>query len=94
MTPFSLRFAAGRIGGEGRDVVGRFTFAGTCDEQTGEVRLLKQYLGRHQVLYLGQSDGEGSIHGTWHIGEHESGSFRMRPTLARPTGEEPIQEIG
>ena len=38
MTPFSLRFADGIITGEGRDVIGRFTFAGeynTADYAAG-----------------------------------------------------------
>src|SRR5215203_5605411 len=93
MTPFTLRFANGRVTGEGKDVVGQFTFAGTCDEATGEVRLVKQYLGRHQVLYVGRPDGEGSIQGTWSIGPSWTGPFLLRPVVAKPTGEEPIQSI-
>lgn len=61
MTPFALRFANGKVSGEGCDVVGRFTFSGTYDEFTGAVRMVKQYLGKHMVLYVGQPDGEGSI---------------------------------
>jgi hypothetical protein len=93
MTPFTLRFEAGCITGEGRDVVGRFTFSGEYDETTGEVRMLKQYIGKHRVLYVGRPDGEGSIQGTWSIGELTSGPFLLRPRIAKPTGEEPIQEI-
>lgn len=94
MTPFTLHFLAGRVTGEGRDVVGRFTFSGEYDEVTGELRLVKQYLGRHQVLYVGRPDGEGSIQGTWSIGEHHTGPFLLRPVVAKPSGDEPIQEIG
>ncbi|MFO0825056.1 MAG: hypothetical protein U0792_18360 [Gemmataceae bacterium] len=94
MTPFFLHFGHGSVTGEGKDVVGRFRFAGSYDEATGALRLVKQYLGKHQVLYVGQPDGEGSIQGTWSIGEAHRGPFLLRPALAKPSGEEPIQEIG
>src|SRR5262249_17501060 len=70
MTAFALRFDRGVITGEGRDMVGRFVFSGNYDESTGAVRMVKQYLGKHAVLYVGHPDGEGSIQGTWSIGEH------------------------
>ena len=94
MTPFFLRFADGKVSGEGRDMVGRFTFSGTYDLTTGEVRMVKQYVGKHMVLYVGQPDGEGSIAGTWSIGHLDSGSFLLRPVIQKPSGDEPIQEIG
>ena len=94
MTAFTLRFADGRVSGEGRDVVGRFAFTGAYDETTGAVRMVKQYLGEHRVLYEGQPDGEGSILGTWSIGPHCTGSFLLRPVVQKPTGDEPIQEFG
>jgi hypothetical protein len=93
MTEFTLHFAGGRVRGEGKDVVGRFTFAGTYDEATGAVRMVKQYLGQHQVTYEGRPDGEGSIQGTWNIWGIYTGPFVLRPALPRPTGTEPIQEI-
>ena len=64
MGPLALRFRDGRIEGEGRDVIGRFTFAGEYDDH-GAIRMVKQYLGRHQVLYQGTYDGEGTIFGEW-----------------------------
>ena len=94
MTPFTLHFRAGRVTGAGRDVVGRFTFRGEYDAATGAVHLVKQYLGKHAVLYVGRPDGEGSILGTWSIGEDHTGPFLLRPVLARPTGDEPIHDIG
>jgi hypothetical protein len=94
MTPFSLRFADGKVSGEGRDMVGRFTFSGIYDLTTGEVRLVKQYVGKHMVLYVGQPDGEGSIAGAWSLGNGDSGSFLLRPVVQKPSGDEPIQEIG
>ena len=94
MTPLTLHFSAGAVSGEGRDRVGPFTFDGEYNESTGEVRMVKQYLGRHTVLYVGHSDGEGSIQGTWSMGKYWTGPFLLRPALRKPTGEEPIQEIG
>jgi hypothetical protein len=94
MTPFFLHFADSHITGKGKDIIGRFTFAGTYDEKSGRVRMIKQYLGRHAVLYIGQSDGEGNIFGTWHIAETHKGPFLIRPRMARPRGDEPIEEIG
>ncbi len=94
MTAFALHFDAGAITGSGRDVVGRFTFEGAYDETTGDVRMVKQYLGRHAVLYVGRPDGEGSIQGMWSIGPRHTGPFLLRPVLPKPTGDEPIHEIG
>lgn len=94
MTPFTLRFTDGTITGDGRDVVGRFTFSGTCDSATGRVVMVKHYLGKHSVQYAGQSDGEGSIHGTWSIERRHSGPFLMRPRVTKPAGDEPIHDIG
>ena len=95
MTAFALRFSAdGEISGGGRDVVGPFVFTGAFDLRTGAVIMMKQYLGKHRVIYRGQPDGEGSIQGTWSIGDDWRGPFLMRPVVSRPRGDEPIQEIG
>ena len=93
MTPFTLRFAEGSVTGQGRDIVGRFTFSGSYDEITGAVRMVKQYIGRHQVLYVGQPDGEGCIQGTWRISETDKGPFLLRPVMVKVRGDEPILEI-
>ena len=93
MNDFTLRFADGVVEGEGRDVIGRFTFHGTCDDQ-GNVVLVKQYLGRHRVLYRGRYDGEGTIHGTWSIGELWSGPFALSPVRrGLPAPDSRIQDI-
>lgn len=94
MTEFRLRFDGWRVTGGGRDVIAPFTFTGEYDPATGRVRLVKQYLGRHRVVYVGDPDGEGCIAGTWSIGAAWTGPFLMRPVVARPRGDEPIQEIG
>ena len=78
MRQLVLRFEGGRIDGDGVDVIGRFTFSGSYDD-AGSVALVKQYAGRHQVLYRGAYDGEGSIFGRWSIGEYWSGPFVLAP---------------
>lgn len=94
MSAFSLHFVNGEITGGGRDVIGRFTFTGAYDIRTGDVVMMKQYVGKHRVMYRGAPDGEGCIQGTWSIGEDWTGPFLMKPALIRPTGTEPIEEMG
>ena len=96
MRAFALRFAGGTVTGSGTDILGRFTFSGAYDVQTGRVLMVKQYIGKHAVQYNGDPDGEGPIQGTWVIDYHGvrlTGSFLLRPVVRKPTGEEPIQEI-
>jgi hypothetical protein len=78
MYDLTLYFEGGGITGEGYDCIGPFTFAGEYDEH-GDVVLVKQYLGRHQVVYNGRYDGEGTIYGRWTIGELWSGPFALHP---------------
>jgi hypothetical protein len=96
MRAFELHFADGTITGGGKDIIGRFTFSGAYDTRTGRVLMVKQYLRKHAVRYAGESDGEGSIQGTWEITSawgRTTGAFLLRPVLRRPAGDEPIQEI-
>ena len=88
---FSDRYgvAVRMVAGGTIPAAGRFILMGTATSP-----LVKQYLGKHQVLYVGRPDGEGSILGTWSIGEHCTGPFLLRPVVAKPRGDEPIQEIG
>jgi|SRR6516225_4402744 hypothetical protein len=67
MHDFYLNFRHNRIDGHGQDIIGRFVFRGECDLNTGRIHMVKQYIGKHQVLYVGGPDGEGSIVGTWSI---------------------------
>ncbi len=90
MEPLELRFDDGRVEGEGSDCIGRFTFAGT--QSGGVVRLVKQYIGKHSVNYLGRVDGEGVIVGQWTIGQEWSGPFALIP-LIETVGELEIQEL-
>lgn len=97
MHEFALHFADGNITGSGKDMVGRFTFSGAYDKHTGRVLMVKQYIDKHQVRYTGDPDGEGCIQGMWeinYIGIWLTGTFMLRPVVRKPTGDEPIQEIG
>jgi hypothetical protein len=92
MGPLVLRFRDGRIEGEGRDIIGKFTFAGEYDEH-GTIRMVKQYLGRHRVLYQGTYDGEGTIFGQWQIPPFYSGSFALSPIYGKPAADSPIEDL-
>jgi hypothetical protein len=93
MRDLVMRFAAGRVEGSGTDVIGRFTFRGEYDA-AGTVTLLKQYLGRHQVLYRGRYDGEGTIFGEWSIGELWRGPFALSPEDFTVSADAPILTVG
>ena len=71
-------FQDGTVTGEGRDIIGRFSFRGEFTPH-GTIRMIKQYIDRHDVLYQGVYDGEGSIHGTWSIGDLWTGLFARSP---------------
>jgi hypothetical protein len=88
-----LHFEGTEVTGHGHDIVGPFTFTGSCDDR-GNVVLVKQYLGRHKVLYRGTYDGEGTILGRWSIGATWTGPFALSPVRGRPAADAPIQEIG
>lgn len=62
--------------GAGVDIVGEFTLSGRfCKEQ---VAIIKQYLGKHVVEYLGTTDGEGTMSGVWQIGGLVGGKWSIR----------------
>jgi hypothetical protein len=92
MGPLVLRFHDGQIEGEGRDVVGRFTFQGKYDNQ-GHIRMVKQYLGRHRVIYQGTYDGEGTIFGQWSIPPFWSGPFALSPVAGKLPADAPIENL-
>lgn len=92
MEDLLLEFDSGSVRGAGRDMIGPFLFEGTYDT-AGLVRLRKQYIGRHTVLYVGQYDGEGVVFGQWFIGS-DSGKFALRRQWRPPGADAPIQEIG
>jgi hypothetical protein len=92
MGPLVLRFHGGVIEGEGRDIVGPFTFEGEYDPH-GAIRMVKQYLGRHQVIYQGTYDGEGTIFGQWRIPPFWSGTFALSPVVGKALADAPIEEL-
>jgi hypothetical protein len=92
MRELVLRFADGAVEGEGVDCIGRFTFAGEYGRD-GSVTLVKQYVGRHRVLYRGSYDGEGTIFGRWSIGEHWSGPFALSPDRSLRPADLPVVTV-
>ncbi|MDX1929598.1 MAG: hypothetical protein SFV81_23930 [Pirellulaceae bacterium] len=76
MEDLVIEFSTGLIRGSGRDVVGEFEMYGTMD-QDGRVKIVKQYVGRHQVVYVGSYDGEGTMFGSWLI-EMLTGSWSIK----------------
>jgi hypothetical protein len=87
-----LRFSADWIEGEGTDIIGPFTFQGQF-QGDASVTLVKQYLGRHQVLYQGQYDGEGTIFGQWSIGAFWRGPFVLQREHQTLAAEESLAEV-
>ena len=67
MSDLRLQFVQGEIQGSGVDIIGPFEFSGIISGD-GRVAMVKQYLGRHSVDYLGMYDGEGMMWGRWRIG--------------------------
>ncbi|WP_425614774.1 hypothetical protein NA78x_004653 [Anatilimnocola sp. NA78] len=85
MEELKLRIVAGKVTGSGWDVVGPFTFHGTISE-AGTVAMIKQYIGQHQVQYLGNYDGEGSMFGSWRLGNlSDHWAIRFTRPLTTPT---------
>jgi hypothetical protein len=91
MTDLVLHFEDGRITGAGEDLIGKFTFSGSYDA-AGNLVMVKHYLGRHDVVYEGRYDGEGTIHGTWRIEPFWSGTFALAPE-PRDVADLPIQDL-
>lgn len=76
MSDLQIQFSEGHFQGKGLDIVGRFTLAGTF-EAGGNVKIVKQYVGRHHVVYIGTYDGEGTLFGTWVI-DRLSGAWSIK----------------
>jgi len=91
----TLTFAAGRLSGEGRDWVGKFTVEGAYDVADGKCTWLKRYVGRHGVGYTGFNEGKG-IWGTWELRDSGfvfTGGFHIWPEgMADPTRPELAEE--
>ncbi len=63
MSDLQLSFADGKVTGTGLDIVGPFRLDGFLEES--RIALLKQYIGKHQIQYYGESIGEGAYSGNW-----------------------------
>jgi hypothetical protein len=98
-----LTFAGGRMTGEGRDRVGKFTFEGDYNVVDGKCMWVKKYLGKHAVRYNGFNEGKG-IWGTWELRWqqfHFTGGFHIWPeSMADPTlprlaeeADVPVEEV-
>lgn len=92
MRDLSLDFRGPTILGQGTDIVAPFQLSGKV-RSDGSVELLKRYQGRHQVLYVGTYDGEGTLCGRWDIAGHQ-GEWSIRLLSPnQPTSDDDIQEI-
>ena len=67
MERLRLALAPPRIAGSGTDCIGPFVLEGVI-ATNGGVTLQKTYVGKHDVTYDGQYDGEGRMWGTWKCG--------------------------
>ena len=72
-----MSFADGKIKGEGTDYVGPWVLQGEYDLDSGNCSWIKQYLGKHQVVYSGKI-GENGIMGHWEI-SFITGEFHIWP---------------
>ncbi|MEZ6137789.1 MAG: hypothetical protein R3C53_23120 [Pirellulaceae bacterium] len=86
-----LSFTGDRIHGGGIDIVAPFELEGRV-RKDGSVEIIKQYIGLHKVIYVGQYDGEGTLYGTWDINGHQ-GKWSIK--LLHPAGANDltIQEV-
>jgi hypothetical protein len=73
-----LTFEDGVIAGEGTDYVGPWNISGSYDAGTGYCHWVKQYLGKHQVVYDGKVTDNG-IEGVWNIRNWLNGQFHIWP---------------
>jgi hypothetical protein len=79
-----LTFAVGRMSGEGRDRVGKFTIEGHYEVTDGKCDFVKRYVKGHAVRYKGFNEGKG-IWGTWEL-ESATGGFHIWPeAMGDPT---------
>ena len=72
-----MSFTDGKIKGEGTDYVGPWVAHGEYDLETGICSWVKQYIGKHQVIYHGKI-GENGIMGHWEI-SFITGEFHIWP---------------
>lgn len=89
--------ASGTVTGSGEDCVGAFDISGRF-APGGPVSLIKQYHGRHAVVYEGCNSGEG-VFGTWHLpgcfclSGFNSGKFALYPRKRHANEHCVVQEL-
>jgi hypothetical protein len=71
-----LTFARGVLTGEGRDIIGSFSFRGRYLVDDGVCYWTKTYHGQHDVAYSGFNEGKG-IWGKWEIPATPPTSVRL-----------------
>ncbi len=86
-----LHFSAGRVVGEGVDLVGMYVWAGQYDRLAKTCNMRKQYLGAHSVEYQGHADETG-IWGNWNIRNELKGGFHIWPIKNKEEEEEDALE--
>ena len=91
MHDLRLEFSGDRLTGSGRDCVGEFTLTGEVNANA-EVQVVKKYVGRHSVVYLGRHDGEGLIHGVWAL-NGDNGTWAIRRRGGFRKTDEPIVDF-
>jgi hypothetical protein len=90
----SLTFRDGRIVGCGIDPVGKFLIRGGYKIINGRAYLLKFYISKHRVNYMGWAEAvDGGIWGTWTIGQVEDrGGWHIWPHCSYETRSQYAQE--
>ena len=78
-TELQLQFKDGKMTGDGADWVGRCTVLGCYRTEDGRCEWLKQYVGKHTVVYAGYNEEGRGIYGGWMITEQMRGGFRIWP---------------
>ena len=92
MHELRLDFDDSHVVGSGVDIIAPFELKGRL-RTDGTVEMVKHYLDRHTVLYVGEYDGEGTFHGTWDIDGHQ-GQWSIKVLGLEAAADEPVQEIG
>lgn len=74
-----LSFSAGKISGEGNDLIGDFIITGRYDLKSGKVWLHKRYVRRYEVFYRGYGEQDRGIGGVWEIRDLDRAGFHIWP---------------
>ena len=80
----AVEIAAGAVVARGRDAVGEFRLSGSV--QGAQVRLVKQYAGKHAVDYEGEFR-DGAVRGRWRVGGLSDEFFIVSTPMDRWLGQ-------